>query len=86
MYKRNKNNFSTQSFIDDLTIQTWNNDYNNTNDCYNNFIFRLEGCVNRHAPQRNLKEKKKSQKPWITNDILKKSKHRDKLFTPKEQS
>ena len=39
----------------------------------------------RHAPQRklNLKEKKVSQKPWITNDLLKKIKHRDKLFAQK---
>ena len=73
MYKRDYKNFDSQSFIEDITIQKWNNDYNNTNDCYNDFIFRLEGCVNRHAPQRklNLKEKKMSQKPWITNDLLK---------------
>ena len=36
--------------------------YDDPNDCYSDFIFRLEGCVNRHAPLKkklNVKEKKK---------------------------
>ena len=52
-------NFDSQSFVEDITIQKWNNDYNNTNDCYNDFIFRLEGCVNRHARQRKLNLKRR---------------------------
>ena len=41
MYKRDYKKFVSQSFVEDITIQKWNNDYNNTNDCYNDFIFRL---------------------------------------------
>ena len=62
--------FSAQSFIDDIAIQNWNDAYNNTNDCCDNLKFRLEGCVNRHAPRRKLNLKEQN----ITNDILKKIK------------
>ena len=48
-YKRNHRNFSEESFIADITIQKWYNDFQDANDSYNDFIFRLEGCVNRHA-------------------------------------
>ena len=87
-YKRNCRNFSEDSFIANITIQKWYNDFKNVNDCYNDidFIFRLEGCVNRHAPIKKLnqKEQKSNQKPWITNEILKKIKPRNKLFAQRE--
>ena len=56
---------------------------------YNDFIWRLEGCVNGHAPitKLNRKEKKnKKQKPWITNEILKKINKRTKLFAGKKNN
>ena len=49
-YERNYQNFSEESFIADITVRKWYNDFKNVNDSYNDFIFRLEGCVNRHAP------------------------------------
>ena len=65
-YKRNYRNFSEESFLADITIQKWKNDFEDVNDSYNDFIFRLEGCVNRHAPiqKLNQKEQKRNQKPY----------------------
>ena len=87
-YKRNYRNFSEESFLADITIQKWNNDFEDVNDSYNDFIFRLEGCVNRHAPiqKLNQKEQKRNQKPWITNEILKRIKYRNKLFAQRKNN
>ena len=40
----------SKALIADISIQNWHNEYDDPNDCYSDFIFRLEGCVNRHAP------------------------------------
>ena len=73
IFTKEISNVNEQSFIEDISIQNWHNEYDDPNDCYSDFIFRLEGCVNRHAPLKklNVKEKKMSHKPWITNEILK---------------
>ena len=62
-YKRNYRNFSEESFIADISIQKWYNDFTNVNDSYNDFIFRLEGCVNRHAPIKKLNQKEQKSNP-----------------------
>ena len=74
LYKRNFKHFNEESFKHDISIQKWNNNLNDVNSMYNDFIWRLEGCVNHHAPitKLNRKEKNKNQKPWITNEMLKK--------------
>ena len=51
-YKRSYLKFSEESFIADITIRKYN-DFQDVNDSYNDFIFRLEGCGNRHAPIQN---------------------------------
>ena len=62
--------------------------FEDVNDSYNDFIFRLEGCVNRHAPiqKLNQKEQKRNQNPWLTNEILKRIKHRNKLFAQRKSN
>ena len=49
---------------------------------YKDFLIKLEGCVERHAPLKKLKNKelKVHNKPWITPLILNKIKHRDSIF------
>ena len=60
IYKRDYSNFNDQSFIEDISIQNWHNEYDDPNDCYTDFIFRLEGCANRHAHlKKNLMLKRK---------------------------
>ena len=87
-YKRNYRNFFEESFIADIAIEKWYNDFQDVNNSYNDFIFRLDGCVNRHAPiqKLNQKEQKRNQKPWITNEILKRIKHRNKLFAQRKSN
>ena len=69
IYKRDYSNFNEQSFIEYISIQNWHNEYDDPNDCYSDFIFRLEGCVNRHTPLKKL------------NEILTHIKQRDKLHS-----
>ena len=69
-------------YIDDVSIQNWNNNLHGTNSKFNDFLWKMEGCVNHHAPIKKLtrKEIKKMKNPWITNNILKLISHRDRLF------
>ena len=87
LYKRDLANFNENMFIDDVSIQNWNaNNLVDTNSKFNDFLWRLEGCVDRHAPIKKVtrKEMKKMSKPWINNYILKMISHRDKLFHQKK--
>ena len=72
MYTRNYSKFSSED-IYDISIQNWNYDLVNPTDLFNDFFWRLEGCVERHAPIKKLnsKEIKLKVKPWITQEISK---------------
>ena len=87
IYKRDYSKFSEKSFRDDVSIQNFNNNYNNINDQFNDFYLKLEGCADRHAPYRKLtpKEVKLNQKPWISSDIIKMIKTKNKLFHRKKR-
>ena len=65
--------FSEQSFCDDVSIQNWNTTSNDANALANDLRWRLDGCVERHAPLKKLpdKEVKRRLNPWMTNKILK---------------
>ena len=45
---------SEGSFRDDVSIQNFNNHFEDVNDKFNDFYFKLEGCVERHAPLKKL--------------------------------
>ena len=51
------------------------------------FLWRLDGCVDRHAPTKKLnpKEIKRKLNPWMTNKIMKLIKIRDRLFERKKK-
>ena len=88
IYKRDYANYKEESFIEDVSIQTWNtNVQSDTNYKFNDFYWRLEGCIDRHAPLKKLNKKQlnKLSKPWINNSILKMIKHRDSLFQKKKK-
>ena len=87
IYKRNYSKFSEKSFRDDVSIQNFNNDFTNINDEFNDFFFKLEGCVNRHAPFKKLtsKEIRSIDKPWISNELIKMIKIKNKLFYRKKR-
>ena len=86
VFTRDYANFSSESFQDDISIQNWNNRYDNINDQFNDFHWRLDECINRHAPFKKLSpgEIKLKCKPWISNKITKMIKVRNKLFARKK--
>ena len=87
IYKRDYSKFSEKSFRDDVSIQNFNTDYTNINDQFQDFYLKIEGCVNRHAPYKKLtpKEVKLNGKPWISSDIIKMIKIKNRLFYRKKR-
>ena len=85
MYVRNYSKFSNESFRGDVSIQKWDN--KDVNDQFNDFLARLDGCVDWHAPikELNQREKKLMNKPWITKEIIKLIKKRNCIFKNKKK-
>ena len=54
VYIRDYSKFSSESFRDDISIQNWNNKYDNINDQFNDSHWRLYECINIHAPIKNF--------------------------------
>ena len=67
-------------------IQNWNTNLNNANDLFLDFHLKLKGRVDRHAPIKQLtpKEVKLANIPWITPEISKMIKIRNKTFARKK--
>ena len=76
VYRHDYSKFDAESFRD-VSLQKWEN----------NFYWRLEGCVQRHAPIKKLSEKElqATSRPWITREVENLIKHRDKLFKRKKR-
>ena len=72
IYQRDYVKFDNSLFRD-VSIQKWDATYENVNNQFNDFFWKLNGCVERHAPIKELspKEIKMKSKPWITPDITK---------------
>ena len=87
IFKRDYAKFSEGSFRDDVSIQNCYNHFEDVNDKFNDFYFKLECCVERHAPLKKLtpKEIKLESKPWITSEVNKMIKIRNKLFQRKKR-
>ena len=68
-------------------IQQWNCNSNNVNILYDNFINKLDNCVNMHAPMKklNMKELQMKSKPWVSRYLAKLIEHRNKLFRKKKE-
>ena len=73
-------------FLISLEIQNWNY-LHNVHDSFEDFYTKLDGAVNRHAPLKKLtpKEVKLRNKPWLTPEILKMIKTRNKAFERKKR-
>ena len=88
VYKRDFREFNEESFIDDICIQNWTaKNPAGTNPKIDDFLWRLEGCIDRHAPLKKMNKKQlnKISKPWINKFILKMISHRDRLFKKKKE-
>ena len=87
MYGRNLKNFSAEDFRDDVAIQQWSKDTEDPSLLTYDLVWRLNGCAERHGPTEKLKPKevKLKLKPWITLEIQKLIKVRDRLFARKKR-
>ena len=72
----------------DVSFQTWEYDLDYPSDLFNDFYWRLEGCVDRHAPIKKLKSKeiKMKAKPCITPELCHMIKTENKLFERKKDN
>ena len=85
MFGRDYSTFKEDQYRDDVSIQPWlatsDIECNDSNILTSDFVWRLDGCTNRHVPVKKLssKEIKLKLKPWITNEIRKLMSVRDRL-------
>ena len=79
--------FSEEAFRDDVAIQQWRRDTDDPSLLTSDLSWKLNGCAERHAPTEKLtpNEVKLRLKPWITPDIQKLIKVRDRLFARKKR-
>ena len=87
MFGRNYSKFSEENFRDDVSIQRWRQDSTDANLLMSDFVWRLDGCAERHAPIKKLSppEVKLRLNPWMTPEILKLIRVRDRLFARKKR-
>ena len=57
IFQRDYSKFDSQQFRDDVSIQIFNNNYTDINEQFGDFYFKLSGCVERHAPIKQLTPK-----------------------------
>ena len=82
---RDMNKFQSENFLNDLQQNITNLDINELtsgNDLWNNFESILYSTLDQHAPIRmqSRKEFKKASSPWITYEIIKSIKIKQKLY------
>ena len=81
IFERDYSKYCEKDYYDDVSIQNWNYNLDNSSDLMSDFIWKLNGCVDRHAPIKQLsaKQAKLKLKPWISTELVKMIKIRDKL-------
>ena len=84
---RNLKGFSEDLYCDDVSIQNWNLESQEANFLMADFIWKLTGTADRHVPIKQLspKEVKMRINPWMTPQILKLIRIRDRLFARKKK-
>ena len=87
VFRRDYSKYSSESFRDDVSIQNWNYSHNNVNDSFKDFFTKLDATVDRHAPLKKLtpREIKMENKPWLSAEIIKLIKLRNKVFARKKR-
>ena len=87
IYARDYSKFSSNDFIDDVAIQNWNYVDEDPNNLFDDFLWKLDGCVERHAPVKKIKPKeiKLKAKPWINHKLFHTIKMKNKLFERKKR-
>ena len=87
MYGRDYSKYKDDLFRDDVSLQRWKCESNDVNFLMGDFLWRLTGSVDRHAPVKKLSPKdiKLRLNPWMTLEIRKLIKVRDRLFSRKKR-
>ena len=86
IYKRNFKSFDRENFLLDLLNINWDNiiqvNNQNPNSSFNSFLTTLNQLLDRYAPLQKItnKEHKLKYKPWISDDVLKNIKVKNKLY------
>ena len=84
--RRNMSNFNSKTFLADLELELKALPSiicaSNLNSYIKEFLDKYQKIIENHAPLQNLDRRKKKlrHKPWITKDILKMIKLKDRLF------
>ena len=88
IFQRDFSKYSANDFYDDVSIQNWNYELNDSSDLFCDFFWKLKGSTDRHAPLKklNAKEVKLKSKPWITAELSKMIRIKNKLFQRKKDS
>ena len=88
MFGRDYKNFSSEDYRDDVSLQQWMSTSDDPNILMSDFVWRLDGSTERHAPTKKLshEEVKLRLKPWITNNIQKLMRIRDRLYARKKEN
>ena len=84
--RRIQHDHSIEEFRGDVSIQNWNINLNNANDLFLGLNLKIQWCVDWHTPIKQLtpKEVKLANRPWITPEISKMIKIRNKTFARKD--
>ena len=88
MYARNYSKYCDEKFRDDVSMQIWSHpNVTDVNFLAGDFVWKLNGTGDRHAPVEKLKPKqiKLLLKAWITDYIKKLIRVRDNLFARKKR-
>ena len=84
IYRRNYKNLNSDKFKDELGKVNWTNLFSdkNVDAAYDSFLEETDKLTNKHFPLEKLSKRKLKQqirKPWISNDIMRQIKYKDKL-------
>ena len=87
IFRRDYSNFIAENFRNDISGQNFENSYDDVNSQFKDFHSKLEACIEQHAPLKKLSQKeiKLEQKPWITADLRKMIRIRNKIFNRKKR-
>ena len=82
-YTYDRKNFDRQNFLQDFHNITWptTDSVTDPNIPFDDMIGKINNLINTHLPRRKMtqKEIRRKQKPWISNEILRKIKKRDRI-------
>ena len=87
IYRRDYSNFSEVKFREDVAKINLTTNSDDVNEQFDHFYSKLEECVDKHAPIKKLKPKeiKFQKKPWISSELQKMIRIKNKLFSRKKR-